>query len=513
MFSSSRWFLYVALLVFVMASLSMSPATAAEVKSTERTLGAVNEQGQFNYAKFLLDSDPRRAALEFNRFQSSFPDSPLTEEARLLMGESYLKAGLYGKARYSLEGFIATASNRKFKARGKVALKKATSEGSAHSRTVVPKGLKSVRLQESTEEAMRGVQVLIFEGQSKAEVREEIAKISSSGVDTIIVRVFHNRGDRPHRFVDLKKAEKTKAGVYFKTAHAPVVEDILAFILRESHKKGLKVFAWMTTRYADYGLEGRKDIACKGYDLELKEFQRCKGLDVLNKKAVSHLVKLYEDLAKYPIDGILFQDDLVLKHTEGFSKASFNAFKAPESLYIRSDDSEYVGYTPLFWEWVSWKNRRLLSVADELKRAVRKRNPEVKFAINFMYESVLNPPSALAWFSQDLSKAVESGFDYYSIMAYHRQMGDELGKDPREIAVIIGEMVDEAVDIVGDPSKVLIKLQTIDWQTGKELPSGEVVRLIRRVRGKAPVSVALVPYRSSFPLKTLNLKAGSDTFR
>lgn len=515
--SLSKRFSFLLFAAVIITGLSL-PAFTAEAKNTKRVLGVVNEQGQFNYAKFLIDSDPKRATSEFRRFVKNFPGSSLTEEARLLTGESYLKAKLFGKAIYSLEEFIGSTSNANLKERGTWALAEAKAKAKvSNDASAPPKGLKRVRLGGS-ENTMRGVQVLLFEGRSRPEIRKEIAKISSSGVDTLIVRIFHNRGDRPHRFVDPKRAGKIKAGVYFNTTHAPVVEDILGFVLRESHKRGLKVFAWMTTRYADYGLEDRVDLACRGYDLNSKEFYRCKGLDVLNKKAVGHLVKLYEDLAEYPIDGILFQDDLVLKHTEGFSEASLKSFKLwsgstlkPESLYIRMEDSDYVEYTPAFWEWVSWKNRRLLGVADTIKRAVRKKNPEVKFAINFMYESVLSPPSALAWFSQDLSRAVESGFDYYSIMAYHRQMGDELDKGSREIADIIESMVEEAVGVVGDPSKVLIKLQTVDWKTGKSLPNREVVRLIRRVKRVAPVSVAVVPYRSDFPfeeLKDLKDRAG-----
>lgn len=510
--SLSKRLLYsitLAAVTIVLSSIAVISVDADEVRA-KRVLGVVSEQGQFNYAKFLMDNDPRRAAREFARFAGDFPNSSFVEEARLLTGESYLKAALYDNAVRSLQGFIDTTSNAALKERaaGALAEAKLKARDETTDKTTPPEGLRRVKLSDDSV-AMRGVQVLLFEGRSRREVMEEIEKISSSGVDTLIVRVFHNRGDRPHRFVDPKKAERTKAGVYFKTTHAPVVEDILGFVLRESHKRGLKVFAWMTTRYADYGLEGREDLACRGYELRSKEFYRCKGLDVLNKRTVNHLVKLYEDLAEYPIDGILFQDDLVLKHTEGFGKASLKSFESasgkalnPESLYIRMKDSDYVGYTPVFWEWVSWKNRRLLEVADTIKDAVREKNPDVKFAINFMYESVLSPPSALAWFSQDLSKAVRSGFDYYSIMAYHRQMGDELGKGQREIEDLIEAMVEEAVNIVGDPEKVLIKLQTVNWDTGKAIPNSEVVRLLRRVKRTAPVSVAVVPYRSNFPFET-----------
>ncbi len=142
-------------------------------------------------------------------------------------------------------------------------------------------------------------------------------------------------------------------------------------------------------------------------------------------------------------------------------------------------------------------------MAGRLRGVVREKRPGVKFALNLMYESVTNSPSALAWLSQDLAMSVEADFDYYSIMAYHRQMGYELGKRPIVIKGLIEKMVVDAARVVGDPQRVLIKLQTIDWKTGRALPDHEVVELIRRVRAIRDVSLAIVPYRGDFPFYEL----------
>ena len=174
----------------------------------------------------------------------------------------------------------------------------------------------------------------------------------------------------------------------------------------------------------------------------------------------------------------------------------------PDKLYGRTADGRLY-YTELFWEWASWKNRRLLTVAETLRTAVREKRPEVRFAINLMYESVTNPPYALAWLSQNLDAAVRSDFDYYSIMAYHRQMSTELDKDPAAIRAMIGRMVTDASTAVSDPGSVLIKLQTIDWTTGKALSDSEVVGLLKQVKSTGAVSVAVVPYRGDFPFYEL----------
>ncbi len=355
---------------------------------------------------------------------------------------------------------------------------------------------------------LRAVQVMFFSGKTLEDVRGEIKRLKAHGIDTIILRVFHNRGDRPYPFVKTTK-RLPRAGVYFKTSHAPVVADILTPILDAAHREGIRVFAWMTTRYANYGMEDRRELACRGYDVRKRRFFRCKGLDLFNDTAVEHIKALYRDLAKYPIDGILFQDDLILKYNEGLSPVAIQRFGEetgvelePARLYRIREDS-IITYTPLFWQWAEWKNRRLIHIIDELKRTVRGLNPEVEFAINLMYENLTSPSNALAWFSQDLRKAAEKGFDYYAIMAYQKQISDELRKNMSEVEELILKMTHRAKRIIGVPRKILIKLQTIDWKTGRPLAEREIIELAKKVK-KMGVSVAVVPYRYDFPYSELS---------
>jgi biofilm PGA synthesis lipoprotein PgaB len=333
-------------------------------------------------------------------------------------------------------------------------------------------------------------------------------------MDTIILRVFHNRNDRFYPFVKSGKLNNA-SGVYFNTIHSPVIEDILGPVLALAHKKGLKVFAWMTTRYANYGLENKNDLGCKAYDFSTKDIVPCKGLDLFNKDAVAHLEGLFNDLSAYPLDGILFQDDLVLRHNEGFGPYAQSLFErdngrrfAADELY--SDVSENggggytAGYTDEFWRWAAWKNKRLLHVAKRIRAAVKNKRTDVKFVINLMYESISNPPYAMAWLSQSLDEAVKQGFDYYAIMAYHQQMQGELKKEQYEIYSLIERMTAEAVRLVGEPHRVLMKLQTIDWDTSMPLSGREVINLARKIQEAGNISLAVVPYRKDFPFEELN---------
>jgi len=474
------------------------------------------DKGQFDYAGFLLDErDYAGAAREFERLIEKFPASEHIGEAQYLLAEAYLASGRFAEAEAELRLFasnfpggpLASKAGRRAEEAREAALRAASLRRPLPARRVlrrVPPG-PSAR----AARGMRAVQVAFFEARDYRELEDELREIRDAGVDTVIVRVFHNLGDRYYPMA----SHGSDRGVYFRTSRAPVVDDILGEIVRASHASGLRVFAWMTTRYADYGVEWDGRIACRAYDFDERALTRCKGLDLFNERAVRRLEAVYSDLAEYDIDGVLFQDDLVLRHNEGFgpsAQALFRRFAhrgfSPSDLYEPPDASGAVRYKRLFWKWASWKNLRLLEVASRLRDVVRAKRPKARFAINLMYESVTNPPGALAWLSQDLRSAAHGRagrFDYYSIMAYNRQMQAELGKDAGQVERMIEKMAADAADVAGGPERVLMKLQTVEWDTGEPLPDSEMVRLMRGVGKTGGIGMALVPYRRGLPLGEL----------
>ena len=253
-------------------------------------------------------------------------------------------------------------------------------------------------------ERMVAAQVGLFYARNLTEVEQRIARLAEAGVNTLIVRVFHNLGDNYYRFATVKNP----SGVYFQTRYAPVVDDILRPITNIAHDHGLRVFAWMTTRHANYGFENR--VALKGllFDFEKGTMEPAEGFNLFREEVVTRLERLYADLARYPVDGILFQDDLILKHNEGFSPEARQSFfqdsgrvTHPSLLYegISREESGRIvvsRYTDRFWLWTRWKNLKLLGLARKLMDAARSINPELEFAINLYYESILDPKNAMA---------------------------------------------------------------------------------------------------------------------
>ncbi|NIQ40350.1 MAG: hypothetical protein GTN81_17465 [Proteobacteria bacterium] len=358
-------------------------------------------------------------------------------------------------------------------------------------------------------EKIIAAQVSLFYCQNLRDLETKIRELAVAGVNTLIVRVFQNEGDRPYQFA----TARYPSGVYFQTRHAPVVGDVLGVVVRLAHRYGLKVFAWMTTRYANYGFESSMGLRGFFYDFEKGIMAPGKGFNLFRQDVVTRLEGLYGDLAQYPIDGILFQDDLILKHNEGFSDEARQLFfkdhgydPHPSLLYGETSTGDggrivVSNYTDRFWIWARWKNRNVLALAQKLMNAARTIRPDLRFAINIFYESILEPENAMAWYSQSLAAARDLSFDYFSIMAYHRQMQEELNLTTiEETEDQFAHLTEKAVDMVGDPSRVLMKVQAVDWRDSRLLPVEETERFLRIVGAKPEMHVAVVPYQPDLPM-------------
>jgi biofilm PGA synthesis lipoprotein PgaB len=214
-------------------------------------------------------------------------------------------------------------------------------------------------------------------------------------------------------------------------------------------------------------------------------------LDIFHPVVRRRLAALFRDLARADIDGVLFQDDLVLKAGDGFSPGAIGAYLeesgtavSPALLFDRHAGADAAAifspafYREAFWPWAAWKNRALLDLAQELMAAAREVRPGLRFALNLYYETVLNPRLALAWYAQDLGVARSRPFDYFSLMSYHRQIGRELSYTPDDAIAALGVLSRQAAAVAGIPARVIIKVQSLDWVTQSLIPAPEFDRAL-----------------------------------
>src|SRR3989337_3384545 len=254
----------------------------ASVVNAQESRPFLTDKDQFNYAMFLYKQGHYTvSAREFSRVIDYFPGSPVIPRAQYMMGDAYLNASMYKEAVNQFQQLIRNFPEAEFKAEASLKLEIAERKLKETAALSFPK-LPTVKAGPSEENKARiimAVQVALFEGKDYKEVDGEMERLKAAGMDTIILRVFPNTNERFYPFVKSGKLNN-ESGVYFNTTRSPVIEDILGPVLALAHKKGLKVFAWMTTRYANYGLANKNDLGCKAYDFSTKDIAPCKGLDL-----------------------------------------------------------------------------------------------------------------------------------------------------------------------------------------------------------------------------------------
>lgn len=354
-----------------------------------------------------------------------------------------------------------------------------------------------------------GAQILVFRSKDYKELNHAMMQLKKAGVNTIMVRAFQNHGDRIYGFA----RPQHKVGAYFQTAYAPVVDPVLGRIVSIAHGCGLKVFAWMETRKMPLLLPNPQSCKAVSYCFETAGFQPMSSMWSIFDDAVRTAIKgLFSDVARSGVDGILIQDDLIMYRQEDFSEKAMTQFEKetnkrlnPQELFrdvFRDQEGRWCVsyYSDTFWTWACWKNQKLLELARQLIRSARTVNPQIEIAMNFMYESLTAPRNALAWMSQSLAEATKLPIDYYAIMAYHRQMRQELGLSEEAAYDQISNMTARALRLVDNPHKILMKVQMTDWKTRKQIPPYEASKVFESINDQGQVSLAFIPYSPSTPL-------------
>jgi biofilm PGA synthesis lipoprotein PgaB len=457
----------------------------------------------------------------FSKIAQFTPTSKLVSYSQYMIGLCYLKMAKYEEAIQQFELYLKTfPGGDRTEEAGKgiqIAKEQLGQKSTAPYDASKPGFGKSLSTGETVKRRICA-QISYFEGKNLEEFEKRMKELKNSGVNTVIFRVFQNRGDRFYQFVSANHEE----GVYFKTEYAPIVDDILGKVAEIVHRNGLEIFAWITTRYANYGLDGHPEYRCKSYNFETEKIEMARGFNLFHPDVLKRLAGLFRDLGRHPIDGILLQDDLILYHNEDFSKEANESFlkefgylPRPDLLYIdpyKSDSGKYYAkaYTERFKSWANWKNRWLMDVARQLKEAAKESNPNLKFAINLYFEAVLNEVNGVAWFSQTLSGAMQNNFDYYAVMAYHRQAMKDRNMDFKEAIDLMAEVAKRAVKSIGDPSRVLMKVQTLDWKKNEIVPQKEMEDVLTGILNQGEVSLAFFPYTDQFSLQPLKEKWNSS---
>ena len=348
---------------------------------------------------------------------------------------------------------------------------------------------------------INGAQVFVLDEKYKGDIGKFFQEAKEKGINTVFFRVFHNSKDRAHLGLPLQ----CESGVYYETQHACTVYDLLSDVVKAAHDNNIKLYAWMATRSLSF-LKYKENMsmslsASGGHETGY-------GANIFKKEVRDILLGLFEDLAKYEIDGILFQDDFIIKYTEGSDKYAAYLFKEETGIEVKSENffssvKNYNGkqvfseYTEKFYTWAEWKSSQLALFFKELKERAKTHNPKIKFAANIYYETPIDEKAGISWYSQNLTALKSAGADYFAVMGYFEQISQEKQYDRVTAAEYIGNIAEMAVKKAGNEKAVIMKLQSKSFKGAGMLSYDDYKLVCRRTKLAGDISYAVVPVFSS----------------
>ena len=306
----------------------------------------------------------------------------------------------------------------------------------------------------------------IYDEKSKSAIQENlnalIERLKKSGIKTVALQTF----------VD-KDGSGNIRKVYFHSDNAPVKADIFSHIVIRLQQEGIQTYAWVTVLANTWMSSNPDDYIQATSEENLGWYKRLTPFSESNRKKMIDMVK---DIAVYaPIEGILFQDDMYLNDFEDFSPAAKSVYREKFGReltpLVRNDPQSML-------EWSEWKTDTLIELTNEIASEVKKYRPSIKVLRN-IYPTLITQPQSEEWFAQNYAKFLDN-YDYTVIMAY-----PYLEKQYRNPDKWLNNLTQKALaERVDASDKVIMKIQTYDWNKNKWLKVNERFKHIRIMKEK-----------------------------
>lgn len=339
------------------------------------------------------------------------------------------------------------------------------------------------------ERPLRMAQVHVFEAKSIEELRQEVASLADAGFNAISVRLFQNLNDSFHGLVR-QQEDAPFTGVYFHSTRAPVVADLLSPLVLICQDEGIQLYGWMTSRTMDWlDMPAAADAV---YSENSPDYiSPGNRFDLFDSGFLSYLTALYSELAKYPLAGIIVQDDLVIKTREGLTEKGLAPFAASVGYQgsLPSLRNALFNDSKLFNQWAVYRRDRVLAVLKVLQDLVT--DPAgLELGYNVYPDTVLDRRNGLHWLSQDVYALSQAPPARVLLMAYFSQLANELELTSSQAAELTRSLVDEMGQRFG--KRLIVKYQITDWTSG-EMVDPELFRIF----GDPERNIALVPIDTS----------------
>jgi hypothetical protein len=279
------------------------------------------------------------------------------------------------------------------------------------------------------------------------------AQLQAAGLDKAILRVFSD--------------DEKRGGLYFSSGLFPVVRQALDQWTGEYSQSPVALWAWMGAR--KFAWLDDADLLDREWSAGLA--RTVPKLDLFNPKAQELVVRIFAQLARQPVRGILIQDDLTLLGREGFSSWGKASFSRASGLAADPRRMLAGGSSPN----LTWEDLKAQQVSETLQRVItacRTANAAIGIGLNVHYEAPLTPERARSWYAFDTRAASASAVDLFYLMAYHRQMRTEMKLSEGDNRLYFRRMLEAALKLWG--LRLVVKLQVRDWRNSEPIPLEEL---------------------------------------
>ena len=282
-------------------------------------------------------------------------------------------------------------------------------------------------------------------------------RLKSGGANTVIARPLKKNG----------------------TINAAVLTN-LTFI---SHMAGLQIYVVLPTRFDRCVLETHPAWEEIRYDLESGTLQRTGLLNLANPRVVAHLVKRFREVAAFSVDGILLDEDFGYESTEGMSApllreytrlygSPFSARKVFAKTSPAITDSDIKDFDKSFWQWSELKKDAMVTAAQEIGKACRAVQGDIKFGIPLHVPGGETPQQALARFAYDMKAFRNLAIDFYWFELRSAESDGQEGRSYKKNLEHFSRMVKSATTMQSDPAKMIIAIPAT--HSRKVLPLFEI---------------------------------------
>ncbi len=276
--------------------------------------------------------------------------------------------------------------------------------------------------------------------------------------------------------------------------------DVLPNIIYLAHQAGLRIFFILPVRGMASALAGHPEWEDMRYDLNSGTLQPAGRIDLFNSDAVDHLVRTFQEVASYSIDGLLLGKDFYYGDTEGMSAPAMEEYKKrytnaliPGKAIVRVGGTmnglAVLEYGDGFREWTELKKERLVGVFKNIMNAARKVNSDIKFGIPLQGPELSGADEVFSKYAFDMNAFRALNVDFYWVSIPHRDIRESRRLNYKKSIEELARIAQSATTMVNDPSKALIVIQTTT-ALGKVLPFSEIEEATTAVKKSGEPSLA-----------------------